>query len=291
MPLTYLSSIHAAFFEAYLKVHAPSYCVLGRSSSASRAPGWINCQNSPELMSCDPLLALKNKHILYLPAVVFLKLHGIWGSRGCWVMSLGCPRSPLELSPSAAVLRGAFSLCLSIVNLISVFLLLPMVSHQQEEERRKKTATPPHIHPHEFNSWARSCVKKKWQAAILRLKIFVKLSCNSFGERGRLLNRNTVRQPNKGNRMLLVRKIQTIKMKTIWADNLMADHPMFHLDFRLNLILSWNEALGDSRGCTTPHFWWGEGGEGLYFGLASKGTFSPMLIQSFSSPECTWSLE
>lgn len=42
-------------------------------------------------------------------------------------MSLGCPGSPLELSASVAALHGdvhiraAFSLCLSIVNLVSDF--------------------------------------------------------------------------------------------------------------------------------------------------------------------------
>lgn len=66
-------------------------------------------------------------------------------------MSLGCPSSPLEMSPSVAVLHGdvhiraAFSL--SIVNLISgVFFLLPIVSHQQKEEERRlqlpHTSTP-----------------------------------------------------------------------------------------------------------------------------------------------------
>lgn len=180
-------------------------------------------------MGCDPFLGLKNKHILYLYALVFLKLHGILDSRGCWVMSLGCTSSPLELSPSVAVLHGdvhiraVFSLCLSIVNLISGFF---SAAYHFPSARRKKTATPPHIHPYKFTTG--SCVKKKWQAAILNLKIFVKLSCNSFVERGHVLNINPFRQPKKGNRVLLVRRI-----KIIWTDNLMADYQV------VSIFLTW----------------------------------------------------
>lgn len=141
-------------------------------------------------------------------------------------MSLGCPSSPVELSPSVVGdmhTRAAFSLYLSIVDLISGFfpccLSFPIIS---KKKKKKKEDCNSHTHPPpQIHNWAQSCVKKNWQAAVLDWNIFVKLSLNSCVERGRVLNINPFRQPKKGNRVLIV-----LKIKTTWIDNLLANYQM-----------------------------------------------------------------